>query len=87
MNSQDWLRITPRLQELEYYARRMGENAKNIQLAAQSMPARPAWESLARDELNKAEQALRLSLAVVQGARDVYDRLPVIVETFSDAAE
>jgi hypothetical protein len=75
------------LQDLERYARHLAGDAKGIQLAAQALPARPAWESVAREELDKAEQALRLAIAVVQGARDVYDRLPVIVETWNEAAE
>lgn len=87
MKTQDWERIGPRLQDLDYYARAITGHARMIQLAAQSLPARPAWETVAREELNKAEQQLRVALAVVQGARDVYDRLPVIVETWNEAAE
>lgn len=87
MNAQDWSRIAPDLERIERYASHLANDAKSLQLAAQSLNARPAWETLAREKLNEAERDLMLALAVVRGARDVYDRLPVIVETWNQAAE
>lgn len=87
MNTQDWQRIGPRLHDIEYYTQALTGNVRMIQLAAQSLPARPAWGTMAREELGKAEQQLQIALAVVRGAREIYDRLPVIVETWKDAAE
>lgn len=87
MKMEMWDKIGPRLHELEFSAQLMANNAKAIQLSVQGLPARPAWETLAREELNKAEQALRIALAVVQGAQSIYDRLPVTVEFNQEAAE
>ncbi len=72
-------KIAPRLQALEYSGLRIAEHAAMVQRAA-SFPCRPAWDTLARDALNKAEEQLRVALAVVKAAQEQYDNAPVMYE-------
>jgi hypothetical protein len=79
--------IAPKLNKISGAAGWLCHYAKDIQSAANALPARPAWESLAREYLNSAERELMIALATVRGVRDVYDNLPVIVEEYHQAAE
>ena len=52
-----------------------------MQQHLEDLPARPAWETLARDNLNKLEIMLRMLLASTQAMQRRYDNLPVIIES------
>ena len=81
MNLNDWdRRIAPRLNKVQGAAGWLEYHAKQLQGAIGGLEARPAWETLAREYLNRAEQELMVALAVVRATRDSYDNLPVIVE-------
>lgn len=87
MRLEDWdKRIGPRLQDLEYSGNTIARHARYIQANIKALPARPAWETLARDSLGKAETDLRVALAVVQAAQRQYDAMQIIAE-HSIAAE
>jgi hypothetical protein len=79
--------VAPHLMKIESGCGWLTYYARNIQSACNVLPARPANETLARDGLNLAERELMTALAVVRGVRDIYDRLPVIIENFRVAAE
>ena len=81
MHLDDWdKRIDIKLQDLDYCSGKMAFYSRHIQFLAQTLPMRPAWQTKARDELNKAETELRIALSIVQAAQRSYDHAPVIVE-------
>lgn len=81
MRLDEWdKRIGPRLQDIEYSSKTIARHARYIQANARNLPARPAWETLARAALDDAEAELRIGLAVVQATRSHYDALQVIAE-------
>lgn len=71
-------RIGPRLNDIEYSGNAIARHARYIQDRTTTLPARPAWESKAREVLNEAEIELRMALAVIQVAQKEYDNLPVL---------
>ena len=73
-------RVGPKLQDLEYSGNTIARHARYIQANIKELPARPAWETLARDSLGKAEIELRTALAVVQMAQRQYDAMQIIAE-------
>ena len=79
--------VAPPLMKIESGCGWLTYYAKTIQSAVGVLPARPANETLARAGLNLAEQELMIALASVRAVRDIYDRLPVIIENFRVAAE
>ena len=81
MKMEEWdRRVAPRLNKVQGAAGWLEYHAKQLQAAIGGLDARPAWETLAREYLNKAEQELLIALAMVRATRDTYDNLPVIVE-------
>jgi hypothetical protein len=80
--------VAPPLSKIESGCGWLTYYARNIQSAVNVLPARPANETLARAGLNLAEQELMIALASVRAVRDIYDRLPVIIENYHrEAAE
>ena len=73
-------KISPYLQDIRYYSDWIGYSARNLQYAAQHLPARPAWETLAREELTKAIVEMHTVIHALEGALKRYDDLPIIVE-------
>ncbi len=84
MNLREWdQQIGPRLNDLTHYGTWMALYASNMLIAAQNLPARPAWETMARDALNQAERDLRAALGAVQEAQRRYDTAPIIIDAYS----
>jgi hypothetical protein len=89
MKLEDWdRRIAPHLQAIGRCYARMAIEGSKLQNHLDDLPARPAWNTLARDNLNKLETMLRVLLAATQAAQRRYDDLPIIIESFPrEAAE
>lgn len=79
-------KVAPTLNKILGAAGWLNYYAKDLQGAVKALPARPVWETLARDSLTAAETELMLALAMVRATRDIYDKLPVIVEPYSPIA-
>lgn len=81
MKLEEWDRmIGPRLGVLESAVHWLKFDAGNIESAVRNLPARPAWSTEARENLNKAETGLMVALAVVRASQKVYDNLPPIID-------
>lgn len=82
MKLEDWdRRIAPHLQAIGSCYVRIAVEASKLQHHLEDLPARPAWETLARDNLNKLEVMLRQLLAATQAMQRRYDDLPIIIES------
>jgi len=81
MNYDQWdKKISPYLYDIRYYAEWISYSARNLQYAAQHLPARPAWDTLAREELSKAIVEMNTVVHSLESALKRYDDLPVIIE-------
>ena len=88
MKLEQWdTKIAPNLNKIQGASGWLAHYARDLQHAAEMLPARPAWGTVAREFLNDAERELILALAIVRTTRDRYDNLPVIVEEYQQAAE
>lgn len=72
--------VSPRLTAIDNRCRWITEKAADLEQIVSGIPVRPAWETMARDELNNAEIALVRALAAVRQAQARYDALPPMIE-------
>lgn len=88
MTQEDYDRkIGSKLDQIRHYADSVGFWARRMQEVLETLPARPAWLSMARDKLDQTEQDLRVALAQVKAAQDRYDNLPILIDSRLQAAE
>lgn len=85
MRLDEWdKRIAPRLNKVQGSAGWLEYHAKQLQAAIEGLDARPAWNTLASEYLNKAEHELMIALAMVRAVRELYNNLPVLVESHTE---
>ena len=70
----------PGLHNIRWACERIQKYANDVQQAALHLPCRPAWQTWARDDLDKAERELTAALARVRDAQRQYDNLPRMME-------
>lgn len=79
MDLQEWdLRVGPYLRELRTHASWISQHGLALGVAARNLPIAPDFETMAEDELAKAEQVLANALSVVQDARHRFVGLRVM---------
>lgn len=72
--------VSPRLSAIANRCLWITDKSSELENIVRGIPVRPAWETVARDELNRAEIALVRALAAVRQAQAKYDALPIMIE-------
>lgn len=86
MRPTDWERdreVEVRLGAMEGAAHWLEYDAKQIQNALRGLEQRRPFETRAREALNECETELRVALALVKTAQEIYDRLRVDLTDYS----
>lgn len=72
---------------IESAARWIRQGAEDLQHYTRLLEGRPHFETMAEDAMKEAEAVLTAALLVVKLARNSYDRKPVVLPKFLQAAE
>ncbi len=79
--------VSLRLDAMEAAAHWLQYDAKNIQNALRGLEQRRPFETRAREALNACEMELRVALALVTTAQEIYDKLRVDLTDYTLPAQ